>query len=317
MIPLTLADIAECTGGAAHAPETGVTGPAVTDSRLVVPGSLFVALVEKCSDGHAFAADAYAAGAAAVLGTRPVDGPCVVVDDVVVALTQLAVLVRDSLKATVVGLTGSVGKTTTRDLIARILGNEGPTVATDRVCDSELGLPLTILRADRGTRYLVLEMGPGNPGDITHLARVARPSLGLVLNVAPASPLAHGGPGGVAKAQAELVQALPSLANGGLALLNADDAAVAAMAHSARAGVLFYGREADIRASNLTVNADGCPSFVLHTPTGRAPVRLGLPGEHQVSNALAAASVATAIGVSTGRIAAALDTTVSSGSKPD
>ncbi|GAA4235334.1 UDP-N-acetylmuramoyl-tripeptide--D-alanyl-D-alanine ligase [Actinomadura meridiana] len=310
MIPLTLAEIAQVTGGTVHGPATTVTGPAVIDSREVTPGSLFVAIVGERSDGHDFAPGAYDAGAVAVLGSRPVDGPCVVVDDVVAALTELAAFVRDGLDPVVIGLTGSVGKTTTKDLLAQILENEGPTVATDRSYNNEIGLPLTILRADRDTRFLVLEMGAGRPGDITHLARVARPRLGLVLNVAPAHLRTLGGLAGIAKAKSELVRALPDLEVGGLALLNADDKAVAAMADVTRAGVLFYGHDADIRPSDVTLDAEGHVSFVLHTPSGEAPVRLRLPGEHQVANALAAASVATAVGVPADRIAAALGSAV-------
>nr|WP_316043336.1 Mur ligase family protein [Actinomadura sp. CNU-125] len=232
MIPLTLDEIAHVTGGTPHGGGTAhgggpaVTGPVVTDSREVAAGALFVAIAGERSDGHDFAATAYAGGAVAVLGSRPVDGPCVVVDDVVGALTELAAYVRGEVDPLVIGLTGSVGKTTTKDLLAQILEREGPTVATARSYNNEIGLPLTVLRADRETRYLVLEMGAGNPGDITHLARVARPHFGLVLNVGPAHVLTLGGLEGVAKAKSELVRALPPAADGGVALLNADDGAL-------------------------------------------------------------------------------------------
>ncbi|MGH3170535.1 MAG: Mur ligase family protein, partial [Trebonia sp.] len=185
MIPLTLGEIAQTVNGIVHGssdPELTITGPVVIDSREVVPGVLFAAIAGARSDGHDFAPAAYAAGASAVLGSRPVDGPCVVVDDVVTALTKLAEFVRSQLSPVVIGLTGSVGKTTTKDLLAQILEREAPTIATPRSFNNEIGLPLTILRADRHTRYLLLEMGAARPGDITHLARVGRPQIGMVLN---------------------------------------------------------------------------------------------------------------------------------------
>jgi UDP-N-acetylmuramoyl-tripeptide--D-alanyl-D-alanine ligase len=315
MIPLTLEEIARTVSGTVHGtanPGLTVTGPVVIDSREATAGALFVAIVGARSDGHDFAHAAYATGASAVLCSRPVDGPCVVADDVVTALTKLAELVRSRLSPVVIGLTGSVGKTTTKDLIAQILEREAPTVATARSYNNEIGLPLTILRADRETRYLVLEMGAANQGDITHLVRVARPQVGLVLNVGPAHVLTLGGIEGVAKAKAEMVRDLPSAAAGGLALLNADDERVAAMARQTPATVMFYGtgKDAAVRAQDVTLDAAGHASFTLHTPAAEAPVRLRLPGEHQVANALAAACAASAVGVQNDRIAAALSSAV-------
>jgi UDP-N-acetylmuramoyl-tripeptide--D-alanyl-D-alanine ligase len=315
VIPLTLAEIARAVDGTAHGtagPGRTVTGPVVIDSRKVTAGALFAAIVGARSDGHDFAPAVYSAGAVAVLGSRPVDGPCVVVDDVVTALTKLAGLVRDRLSPVVIGLTGSVGKTTTKDLLAQILEREAPTVATARSFNNEIGLPLTILRADRQTRYLVLEMAATKPGDITHLAGVGRPQIGMVLNVGPAHVLTMGGIDGVAKTKAEMVRDLPAAAQGGSALLNADDERVAAMARQTQAAVTFYGtgQDAAVQARDVTLDAAGRASFTLHTPAERAPVRLRLPGEHQVGNALAAACAANAVGVPAGRIAAALRSAV-------
>ena len=284
MIPLTLAEIARAVDGTVHGtvdPGLTVTGPVVIDSREVTAGALFAAIVGARSDGHDFARAAYAAGAVAVLGSRPVDGPCVVADDVVTALTKLAGLVRGRLSPVVIGLTGSVGKTTTKDLLAQILEGEAPTVATSRSFNNEIGLPLTILRADRQTRYLVLEMGAAKPGDITHLVRVARPRIGLVLNVGPAHVLTMGGIDGVAKTKGEMVRDLPAAAQGGSALLNADDERVVAMARQTPAAVTFYGtgKDAAVRARDVTLDAAGRASFTLHTPGAQAPVRLRLPGE--------------------------------------
>ncbi|WP_242909454.1 UDP-N-acetylmuramoyl-tripeptide--D-alanyl-D-alanine ligase [Actinomadura terrae] len=311
MIPLTLHEIALAVGGTVHgapAPGPTVTGPVVADPRDATAGALFVALAGRRGDGHDLAERAYAFGACAVLGTRAVDGPCVVVDEVVSALTDLAMFVRDMLDLVVIGVTGSVGKTTTKDLLAQILEREAPTVASTGSRDDEVGLPLTVLRADRWTRYLVLEMGAARPGDITHLAWVARPQFGLVLNVGPAHLLTLGGIVGVARAKTELVRALPPAGEGGLAFLNADDAAVASMEGATSAGVVTYGTDAGaaVRAVGVTVDGAGHASFILHTPSGAAVVRLGLPGEHQVGNALAAASVADVLGVTTRRIAARL-----------
>jgi UDP-N-acetylmuramoyl-tripeptide--D-alanyl-D-alanine ligase len=315
MIPLTLEEIARAVDGTAHGtagPGLTVTGPVVIDSREVTAGVLFAAIAGARSDGHDFAPAAYSAGAVAVLGSRPVDGPCVVADDVIIALTKLAGLVRDRLSPVVIGLTGSVGKTTTKDLLAQILERAAPTVATSRSFNNEIGLPLTILRADRQTRYLVLEMGAAKPGDITHLVRVGRPRIGMVLNVGPAHVLTMGGFDNVAKTKAEMVRDLPTAAEGGVALLNADDERVAAMALQTPATVTFYGtgQDAAVRAKNVTLDAAGRASFTLHTPTEQAPVRLRLPGEHQVANALAAACAASAVGVPADRIAAALSSAV-------
>ena len=320
MIPLTLEEIARAVDGTAHGPVRGtggprltVTGPVVIDSREVTAGALFAAIAGARSDGHDFAPAALAAGAVSVLGSRPVDGPCVVVDDVVVALTKLAGLVRDRLNPVVIGLTGSVGKTTTKDLLTQILEREAPTVATSRSFNNEIGLPLTILRAERQTQYLVLEMGAAKPGDITHLVRVGRPQIGMVLNVGPAHVLTMGGMDGVAKTKAEMVRDLPTAAEGGLALLNADDERVAAMARQTGAAVTFYGtgQDAAVRAENVTLDETGRASFILHTPAERVPVRLRLPGEHQAANAVAAACAASAVGVPADRIAAALSSAVS------
>jgi UDP-N-acetylmuramoyl-tripeptide--D-alanyl-D-alanine ligase len=315
MIPLTVEEVARAVDGTAHRtadPGRTVTGPVVIDSREVTAGALFAAIVGAHSDGHDFAPAAYSAGAVAVLGSRPVDGPCVVVDDVVTALTKLAGLVRDRLSPVVIGLTGSVGKTTTKDLLAQILEPEAPTVATSRSFNNELGLPLTILCADRQTRYLVLEMGAAKPGDITHLMRLGRPQIGMVLNVGPAHVLTMGGLDGVARTKAEMVRDLPAAAGGGCALLNADDARVAAMARQTAAAVTFYGTGTDaaVRARDVTFDAAGRASFTLHTPGAEAPVRLRLPGEHQVANALAAACAASAVGVPADLIAAALRSAV-------
>ncbi|NJP96945.1 UDP-N-acetylmuramoyl-tripeptide--D-alanyl-D-alanine ligase [Nonomuraea sp. FMUSA5-5] len=307
MIPMTLDEIARVVGGRPHDvpdPRSLVTAPAAVDSREVVPGGLFVATAGANVDGHDFAAAAVASGAAAVLATRPVGVPALVVEDVQTALGLLARHVLGRLGPAVIGLTGSVGKTTTKDLLAQVLERHGPTVATDRSFNNELGLPLTVLRADAATRYLVLEMGASRKGDLTYLTGIAPPHVGLVLNVGNAHvERMGGGLADVAQAKGELVEALPP---GGLAVLNADDPHVAGMAGRTKAQILWYGGSAPVRAENVRMDGAARPAFELVTPTGRAPVTLDLIGVHQVSNAVAAAAVATALGLDAAGIAEGL-----------
>ncbi|MGS2640445.1 UDP-N-acetylmuramoyl-tripeptide--D-alanyl-D-alanine ligase [Streptosporangium sp. G12] len=306
MIPLPLARIAEITSGALAGmadPRAVVRGPVVTDSRAVEPGSLFVAIKGERVDGHDFAAQAVAAGAVAVLASRPVDAPAVIVGDTVAAMTALATAVCAALPATtVIGLTGSAGKTTTKDLLARLTARIGPTVATAGSFNNEIGHPLTVLKSGEDTRYLVLELGARNAGHIAHLTRVAPPTIGVVLNVGTAHLGVFGGKEEIARAKGELVEALPAE---GVAVLNADDPLVAAMAGRTGARVTWYGRAegATVRAENVTVDERGRASFTLRTPSGAAPVGLRLYGEHAVENALAAAAAAYELGLPVATIA--------------
>ena len=313
MIALTAAEVAGLTGGrlastdgldatdAAHptdaADQPTVTGTVVIDSRQAVRGSLFVAVRGEGVDGHDYGAAAAAGGAVLALGERMVAGlPTVLVDDSVVALSRLAAGVRDRLvDVRVVGLTGSAGKTGSKDLIAALLEQLGPTVAPPGNFNNELGLPLTLLRADAGTRFLVLEMGARGMGQITALAQVARPDVGVVLNVGSAHLGEFGSREMIAEAKGELVEALPAT---GIAVLNADDPLVAAMRSRTRARVVTFGQSpgADVRAVRVET-VDGRSGFVLTSTAGSAPVQLGLLGEHQVSNALAAAAVALDLGL--------------------
>ncbi|WP_240196971.1 UDP-N-acetylmuramoyl-tripeptide--D-alanyl-D-alanine ligase [Nonomuraea lactucae] len=306
---MTLAEIARVVGATLHDirdPDALVTAPSVVDSREVVPGGLFAATVGERVDGHDYAAKAMASGAVAVLASRPVGVPALVVEDVQQALGLLAGEVLRRLDPTVIALTGSVGKTTTKDLLAQVLERHAPTIATDKSFNNELGLPLTVLRADATTRYLVLEMGAGRKGDLTYLTGIAPPRVGLVLNVGNAHVSTMGGGlADVAAAKGELVEALPT---DGFALLNADDPNVLGMAGRTRAQITLYGRSAaaQVRAENVRVDDRARASFELVTPTGRARVELGLIGEHQVANALAAAAVAVTLGLSVGVVAEGL-----------
>ncbi|MFI7454322.1 UDP-N-acetylmuramoyl-tripeptide--D-alanyl-D-alanine ligase [Nonomuraea sp. NPDC049714] len=303
---MTLNEIAQVIGASLHDvpdPLALVTAPSAVDSREVVPGGLFAATVGARVDGHDYAAGAIADGAVAVLAARPVGVPALVVEDVQLAIGLLARHLLDHISPTVIGLTGSVGKTTTKDLLAQVLERHAATVATDRSFNNELGLPLTVLRADATTRYLVLEMGAGRKGDLTYLTGLAPPRIGLVLNVGTAHVERMGaGPADVAEAKGELVEAL---AADGIALLNADDPYVMGMAGRTRAQILLYGRSARarVRAEDVRMTDRARPAFALVTPAGRAPVELDLIGEHQVSNALAAAAVATALGLGVAEIA--------------
>ncbi|MCC5579417.1 UDP-N-acetylmuramoyl-tripeptide--D-alanyl-D-alanine ligase [Microtetraspora sp. AC03309] len=305
MIPLPLARVAEITSGALTGiadARAVVRGPVVIDSRAVEPGSLFVAIKGERADGHDFAARACADGAVAVLASRPVEAPAVIVGDVLAALAALATTVVSELPgATVVGVTGSAGKTTTKDLLARLAARMGPTVAPVGSYNNEIGHPLTVLRADEGTRFLVLELSARNVGHIADLARIAPPRIGVVLNVGTAHLGVFGGKEAIAQAKGELVEALPE---DGVAVLNADDPLVAAMAGRTRARVTFFGRSADaeVRAEDVTLDGRGRASFTLRTPSGAAPVRLRLYGAHAVENALAAAAAAYELGLPVGTI---------------
>ncbi|MGW0568610.1 UDP-N-acetylmuramoyl-tripeptide--D-alanyl-D-alanine ligase [Streptomyces tauricus] len=308
MIALSLAEIASVVGGQTHdIPDASVqvTGQVVRDSREVEPGSLFVAFVGERVDGHDFAAGVVAAGAVAVLASRPVGVPAIVVDDVLLALGALARHVVARLGATLVALTGSAGKTSTKDLIAQVLRTKAPTVFTPGSLNNEIGLPLTALSATGETRFLVLEMGARGIGHIRYLADLTPPKIGLVLNVGTAHIGEFGGREQIAQAKGELVEGLPE---DGTAVLNADDPLVRAMASRTKARVLLFGEsdEADVRAENVRLTGNGQPSFSLHTPTGCSEVTMRLYGEHHVSNALAAAAVAHELGMSADEIATAL-----------
>lgn len=312
MIPMTLADIAAATSGTlseAADPHLLVTGPTASDSREVTPGGMFAAITGAHVDGHDFAAAATAAGAVCVLASRPVAVPAIIVPDVTAALGKLAqtVLARIGSPA-VVALTGSSGKTSTKDLLAQVLPELGPTVATPRSFNTEIGLPLTVLTADQATRYLVLEMGARHKGDIAYLTSLTPPQVGLVLNIGSAHIGEFGSKHATAAAKGELAEALPDAAHGGVAVLNAADGLVAAMATRTAARVLLYGRtpHAAIRASGIQLDRQARARFTLTTPSGTAPVSLRMHGEHHVANALAAAAVAHALGLDATASAAAL-----------
>ena len=313
MIPLSVAQIAEVTAAQLSDvtdPAALVTGPVVIDSRDVVPGSLFAALPGTRTDGHAFAAAAFAAGAVAVLATRPVGGPALIAGDVQAALGKLARAVIDRVPGlTVVGITGSAGKTTTKDLAAQLLEALGPTVAPRESFNNEIGHPLTVLMITDQTRYLISEMAARGLGHITELCAIAPPRLGAVLCVGHAHAGEFGSLERIAEAKGELPAVLPA---DGVAILNADDRRVAAMAARTRATVVTFGRSAgaDVRAERVRTDELGRPGFTLVTRGGSAPVQLQLYGEHHVHNALAAAAIADQLGMPVPDIAAVLTAAV-------
>jgi UDP-N-acetylmuramoyl-tripeptide--D-alanyl-D-alanine ligase len=309
VIPLSVGQLTALLGARPDRvadPAALVTGPVVIDSRQAEPGSLFAALPGERADGHDFAAAAAAAGATVVLAQRPVGVPALIVPDVTAALGQLARAVLGRIgDPVVVGITGSAGKTTTKDLAAQLIEPLGPTVSPRNSFNNDIGLPLTVLRADEQTRYLIAEMSARGTGHIARLCAIAPPSIGAVLCVGHAHAGDFGGIDAVARAKSELPAALPP---DGWALLNADDPRVRAMAAVTQAEVMLFGRsdEAAVRATGVTVDETGRPAFTLVTPSGSAPVRLRLRGEHNVSNALAAAAIADRLGRSAADIAAGL-----------
>lgn len=309
MIALDLAEVALLTGGRLARgtdAEARVTGHVVVDSRRVGAGGLFVCIAGAHADGHDFAADAVRAGAVAVLAAREVGVPAVIVDDPQRALGALAagVLARVD-GCTVVGVTGSSGKTSTKDLLAQVLLPAGPVVAPENSFNNEIGLPLTVLSVDTSTATLVCEYSARGSGHIAYLCSIAQPRIGVVLNVGAAHLGEFGSRAAIAAAKGELVEALPS---SGAAVLNADDDLVRAMAERTSARVVLFGTapDADVRITDLELDDLARPSFRLHTSAGDAEVRLQLSGAHHASNAAATVAAALCRGLALDDVVAGL-----------
>jgi UDP-N-acetylmuramoyl-tripeptide--D-alanyl-D-alanine ligase len=290
-------------GGELVGPDVGIEGASI-DSRTIAPGQLYVPIVAE-RDGHAFIPAALEAGAPAYLTAQaPVGGSAIRVGDTAAALLSLGTFARGLVGGTI-GVTGSVGKTTTKDLLAGCLASTFCTAANERSFNNELGLPLTLLNAPNATQWVVLEMGARGAGQIARLADVARPDVGIVTRVAKAHVEYFGDLDGVARAKGELVAALPA---SGLAVLNFDDPRVRAMASGSPCPVLGYAIEADaeVRADEVRLDGELRAQFRLSSPWGRTEVRLAVRGAHQVTNALAAATAALWCGVSIESVATAL-----------
>ena len=317
MIALSVGQIAAAVDGALVAvdPDAAVVD-VVADSRGATTGCMFVAIAGERVDGHEFAAAAVDGGSVVVLSSRPLIAsngaplPCVVVDDPVMALGRLAAWVRrDLLDCLVIAITGSSGKTGTKDLVASILSEIGPTVSPAGSMNTEVGLPLTVLRADRSTRFLVLEMGMRGPGHIAYLAQIGRPDIGAVINVGSAHLGMLGTREAIAEAKGELID---SLTESGVAVLNADDSVVLSMAQRTRATVVTFGEaaQATVRAVDIRLDDRARPTFTLvdRRDDGEAAVSVALQfsGRHQVANALAAAAVALSAGATLDQVAGAL-----------
>jgi UDP-N-acetylmuramoyl-tripeptide--D-alanyl-D-alanine ligase len=344
MIDLTVAQIAEIVGGeladisAPAAADLHVTGTVEFDSRKVTPGGLFLALPGARSDGHDHAAAAVDAGAVAVLAARPVGVPAIIVspvpptaqrggglagvlehdDDgsgaaVLAALAKLAAAVAAELVTgglTIVGITGSSGKTSTKDLLAAVLAPLGEVVAPPGSFNNELGHPWTVLRAAASTDYLILELSARHPGNIAELATIAPPAIGVVLNVGTAHLGEFGSREAIAQTKSELPQAVP---RSGVVVLNVDDPAVAAMADVTAARVVRVSRHrrtdagsADVWAGPVTLDELARSQFTLHSADSDVAIRLAVHGDHQVSNALCAAAVALECGATTEQVSKAL-----------
>jgi UDP-N-acetylmuramoyl-tripeptide--D-alanyl-D-alanine ligase len=306
MITMRISRAAELLGCEPPATDAGFHG-VTTDSRKVEPGMLFAALAGETSDGHDFAGQALDSGAAAVLVSRPVansgQAPQLVVENVLKSLGTLAAAWRAELGPYVIGITGSNGKTTTREMIANVLAQGADVLATAGNFNNELGLPLTLFGLEPSHRYCVLEMGATKKGDIAYLSRIAAPQLGLVTNIGPAHLKGFGDEEGVARAKGELYQALPA---DGVAVINADESWSELWRHMCRAErVLTFGHDerCDVfprkRGRGVTVR----------TPAGEFALELPLPGEHNVMNALAATTAAVALEIPLQQIRSGLENT--------
>ena len=300
---LRTGEVAEATGGELVGPDVEVDGAAI-DSRRIRGGELFVA-VRAERDGHDFVPAALAAGAGACMTSRePDEGTAVVVDDTRRALADVGRLARSRLGGRVLAVTGSVGKTSVKDLLAAAVSGRWRSAASAGSFNNELGVPLTLVGAPDDADMVVVEMGARAPGDLRYLCDIASPEIGIVTAVALVHTETFGALEQVARAKGELVESLPSR---GTAVLNADDALVAAMAGRTSARVVTYGlADAEVTAGNVVVDADLRPSFRLHSPWGDAEVHLGVRGRHQVSNALAAAAAALACGATPEEVAEGL-----------
>lgn len=299
---LRCTELAAAVGGRLEGPDAVVAGASI-DSRSVQPGQLFVPVVAE-RDGHDFVPAALAAGAAAYLTSAPpVGGTAVVVEDTVAALQAAGRHARRMLLGPVIGVTGSVGKTSVKDLLAHVLARRLRTASSERSFNNELGVPLTLLNAPDDTEAVVVEMGARGIGHIADLCVIAAPSIGIVTRVAAVHTEVFGTIDDVARAKSELVRALPA---SGTAVLNAGDERVAAMAAATEASVVTFGAGGEVQAVDIVLDESLRPRFRLRSPWGDTDVELGVRGVHQIDNALAAAAAALVCGVALDDVVAGL-----------
>ncbi|HET6564125.1 MAG TPA: UDP-N-acetylmuramoyl-tripeptide--D-alanyl-D-alanine ligase [Xanthomonadales bacterium] len=305
MMPLRLSEIRQVLGLSPDGADASIDS-IVTDSRKVRYGSLFAALPGRTADGHDFVKTAVETGAVAVLVQRPVATavPQLLVDDVLVALGRIAALLRQKVAPKVVGITGSNGKTTIKEMLASILRQNAEVLATEGNYNNELGVPLTLFRLEQKHRYAVLEMGASKGGDIAYLAGIARPDVGVISNIGPAHLEGFGSVEGVARAKGEMYQALPK---DGCAVINGAEPFVELWRNSNSAGdVLTFGFDTNNNQDFDIHMPAGGSSPSVSTPLGHFNLQLALPGRHNQLNALAATAAAVALKVPVEQIAAGL-----------
>ena len=307
MIPMKASEIAVVINGTLQGDDHVISEAPVFDSHKAEKGSLFIAIKGERVDGHDFVADAFSRGAVLALTSRSVSEPHILVDDVVIALGKLAQHVRSNLlNLTVIGITGSQGKTTTKELLASVLKSSAPTVAPEGNFNNEIGAPISLLQCTEETRYCIVEMGARHRGDIAHLCAIAQPNIGVVLKVGSAHVGEFGSIEAIAETKSELIQSLNSDA---VAILGTYDQFTPAMSSLHKGKTLTFGESSgcDIRATDIEIR-EGRAHFDLITPEGRSAVALRIIGLHQVANALAVAAVATVLGFSLDQIASGLST---------
>lgn len=308
MIDLSVADIAEIVGGKSFGDSGAiVTAEPFFDSRSAIQGGIFLALEGQQVDGHNFVEEALAKGGVTAFTTRQVGSNCIVVADVLEAISKLGAEVRRRLpQMKVIGITGSQGKTTTKDIARHVLSIAGETIAPSQSFNNDLGVPLTLLRASAKTRFCVLEMGARHEGDIARLVQMAKPDIGVVLVVGTAHIGEFGSREAIARTKSEIVS---NLSKDAIAILGTYDEFTPKMASQTPATVMYFGEttSCDVRATDIDIR-EGRAHFDLVSKAGREPVALRLIGRHQVPNALAAAAIATALQMPIDKIASGLST---------
>ena len=307
MIPLKASEIAAIVGGTLCGADVTVTAAPTIDSRLATAGSLFIAFKGDHVDGHDYVGDAQSRGAVVTLAEHPVSEPYILVADCVTALGKLAQEVRHRLsQLTVIGITGSQGKTTTKELLSSLLSHHAPTVAPEGNFNNQIGAPLSLLQCDEKTRFCIVEMGARHPGDIAHLCQIAAPNIGVVLRVGTAHIGEFGSQEAIARTKSELISSLKPDA---IAILGQYDPFTPKMAGLHQGKVISFGesQNCEIRATDIEIR-EGRAHFDLVTPEGRTAIGLRIVGLHQVANALAVAAVATTLGLTLDQIASGLAT---------